>query len=157
VFADSTDILSFAALTRRLSEVRHGEEHLKMQLPVDSPHNSILRLKDIVAYTGIPYPWIRRQFPDMYRFEFPDAPRPAPKGNEKPMDKHEIEERQRELSRFFYGWDLGTLVKARVGHEWKIVNRRQNAASLGAAPSPQAHAGKMINMSIGEDHRLRFK
>jgi hypothetical protein len=154
---DSTDILSFAALTRRLSEVRHGEEHLKMNLPVDSTFNSVLRLRDICAYTHIPYPWIRRQFPEMYRFEFVGAERPEPKGKDKPATKYEIEERQRELSRFFYGWDLGTLVKARVGHEWKIVNRHQNAASLGGAPRPQADARKMINMSIGEDHRLRFK
>jgi hypothetical protein len=158
VFADSIDVLSLDALSRRLSEVRRGEEHLKMILPVDSPYNSILRLRDILAYTQIPYPWVRRQFPEMHRFEFVGAARPEPKGKDKPATAHEIHERQRELSRFFYGWDLGTLVKARVGDEWKIVGRYQDQSSLGAPPRPQAHAGKMI--SVGVDFmagRVRVK
>lgn len=158
MFAASIDVLSFAHLTRRLSEVRQGEEHLKRVLPVDSPHNAILRLADIVAYTQIPYPWLRRQFPDMHRFEFPRAPRPAPKGNEKPSDPHEIEERQRDLSRFFYGWDQGTLIKARVGNEWRIVGRHSDTHSLGAAPRPPAPAGKVIAMQIDRTTLgLRFK
>jgi hypothetical protein len=158
VFAASIDVLSFAHLTRRLSEVRQGEEHLKQVLPVASAHNAILRLADIVAYTGIPYPWLRRQFPDMHRFEFPRAPRPAPKGNEKPSDPHEIEERQRELSRFFYGWDRGTLIKARVGNEWRIVGRHSDAVPLRAAPRETAPPGKMIAMQIDRATLgLRFK
>ena len=146
--AASIDILSFVALTQRLSAVRRGEEHLKRQLPVASPHNAILRLLDIVAYTHIPYPWLRRQFPDMHRFEFPDAPRPKPRGKDKPADQHEIEERQRELSRFFFAWDQGTLVKARVGDEWRIVNRHSHALPLGTAPRPVADGGKLITMRI---------
>ena len=157
MFADSIDVLSLDALSRRLSEVRRGEEHLKMILPVDSPYNSILRLRDILAYTQIPYPWVRRQFPEMYRFEFVGAARPEPKGKDKPATAHEIHERQRELSRFFYGWDLGTLVKARVGNEWQIVGRYQDAVSLGAKAGAQIAAGKVITMTIGPDNRLRFK
>jgi hypothetical protein len=158
VFADSIDVLSLDCLSRRLSEVRRGEEHLKKDLPPDSSFNAILRLRDILAYTAIPYPWIRRQFPEMYRFEFVGAARPEPKGKDKPATKHEIHERQRELSRFFYGWDKGTLVKARVGDEWKIVGKYQDATSLGGAPGPQAHAGKMIAMRIDPNTvRLTFK
>jgi hypothetical protein len=157
VFADSHDVLSLAGLSRRLSEVRRGEEHLKKKLPVDSPHNVILRLKDICAYTLVPYEWVRRIFPEMYRFEFPDAPRPSPQGKDKPVDKHEIGERQRALSRFFYGWDQGTLVKARIGNEWKIVGRYQDAAPLGGAPRPAADA-RQISMRIDpESLGLRFK
>jgi hypothetical protein len=159
VCADLTshEILSFEALTRRLSEVRRGEEHLKRNLPLASEHNRILRLNDICAYTGIPYPWIRRQFPDMYRMEFPDAPKPAPSGRDKPATKHEIEERQRELSRFFYGWDRGTLVKARVRDEWKIVGRYQDAVPLGAAARPERPPGKILEMRIDlETFALRF-
>jgi hypothetical protein len=155
---DSHEILSFGELSRRLSEVRRGEEHLKQILPVDSPHNVILRLRDILAYTGIPYPWVRRQFPEMHRFEFIGAARPQPKGLDMPATTHEIHERQRELSRFFYGWDRGTLVKARIGDEWRIVGRHQDAVSLGAAPRPSPHAGKMIAMRIDPNTvRLTFK
>lgn len=151
------DILSLRELTRRLSEVRQGEEHLKRNLPVDSPHNRILRLRDIVAYTHIPYPWLRRQFPEMHRFEFPDAPRPKPKGNDKPATQHEIEERQRELSRFFYGWDRGTIIKTRVGEKWEIVGRHPSL-SLDPAPRPPGPADKVHTMRIDrETLGLRFK
>jgi hypothetical protein len=155
VSAASPDILSLDCLARRLSEVRRAEEHLKQRLPLDSEHNAILRLRDILAYTGIPYEWARRQFPEMYRMA---SPKGAPTGKEKPADKHEIGERQRELSRFFYGWDRGTLVKARVGDEWKIVGRYQDAAPLGAPPRPQAPPGKVISMRIDPASLgLRFK
>jgi hypothetical protein len=93
----------------------------------------------------------------MYRFEFSQAPRPEPKGKDKPADKLEIAERQTALSRFFYGWDQGTLVKARVGDEWRICNRH---ASLHAhpAPSPPAAPRKVITMRIDrETLGLRFK
>jgi hypothetical protein len=154
----SHEVLSLVELTRRLSEVRRGEEHLKTRLPRDSEHNRILRLADIVAYTGIPYPWLRRQFPEMYRFEFPDAPRPKPKGHEKPSDKTEIAARQTLLSRFFYGWDQGTLIKARIGNEWTIIGRHSDEVSLGPAPRQEAPAGKMISMRIDRATLgLRFK
>lgn len=152
---DSHEIMSFAELTRRLSEVRRAEEHLKMLLPVDSPHNAILRLREILAYTHIPYEWARRQFPEMYRFK---SLRPPPKGNERPADKHEIEERQIALSRFFYAWDRGTVIKARVGNEWRLVARHQDAVPLGAAPRPPAAPRKVIEMHIDrETLGLRFK
>lgn len=149
--------MSFVALTRRLSEVRLGEAHLKRRLPVSSPYNAVLRLIDILNYTGIPYPWILRMFPELLRLESGMRP-PAPCLTDAPADKHEIHERQRELSRFFYGWDQGTLVKARIGDEWKIVGRYQDACSLGAAPRPQAAAGKVISMRIDPATLgLRFK
>jgi hypothetical protein len=137
--------MSMSELTRRLSEVRRGEEHLKTRLPVESAYNTILRLADIVAYTSIPYPWIRRQFPEMYRMESVRVR--GVNQTDKPANKTEIEERQRELSRFFHGWDLGTLVKAKVHGEWKIVNRYQNEVPLGTATRAQANA-RMINMTI---------
>jgi hypothetical protein len=149
-------VMSFAELTRRLGEVRLGEAHLKTQLPPDSDWNRTLRLKDIIAYTGIPYPWLLRQFPEMPRLKsIRDRER---KGGDSPVDKHEIEQRQRELSRFFYGWDAGTLIKARIRDEWKIVGRYQDAESLGAPPRPQAHAGKVIAMRIDpESLGLKFR
>ena len=153
--ADSHDILSIDGLTRRLSEVRRAEEHLKRELPPDSPHNLILRLADIIAYTGIPYPWIRRQFPEMYRM-----PSVRPRGKnltDKPVDKHEIEARQRDLSRFFYGWDRGTLVKARIGNEWRICNRHPDSPPMAAAARPAPDA-RVIGMRIDpETLGLRFK
>lgn len=153
---DSHEVMSLHELSRRLSEIRRGEEHLKHILPLDSEHNAILRLKDILAYTGIPYPWVRRQFPEMHRFDFPSAPRPKPQGKDKPADQHEIEERQRELSRFFYGWDHGTLVKVRVHDRWAIINR--HGVSLDTPAPPPAPAGKMISMRIDpESLGLRFK
>lgn len=153
------EIMSLEELCRRLSEVRRGEEHLKMHLPLDSPHNAILRLRDIVAYTQVEDRWMRDQFPDMYRLTMPHSPNCIRRSGEKqrkPIDKAQIEDRQRELSRFFYGWDAGTLVKMRVGDGWRIVGRHQNQVPLGAAPRPAADA-RMIQMAIGSDNRLRFK
>jgi hypothetical protein len=150
------EVMSLAHIARRLSEVRQGEAHLKLQLPVDSEYNRILRLKDILAYTGIPYEWVRRQFPDMWRME---SIQPKPnRGAERPADKSHIEERQRDLSRFFFGWDQGTLIKARVGAEWRIIGRYQDASSLGAPARAPAPTGKMITMQIDRNTLgLRFK
>jgi hypothetical protein len=153
----SNEVMSWAHLSRRLSDVRAGEEHLKTRLPVASAYNATLRLGDIVAYTHIPYPWLRRQMPDMRRFGFEHAPRPPPSGKEKPADRHEIEERQRVLSRFFYGWDCGTLIKARLGDEWRIVNRHPHPLALGAAARAPSDA-RVIGMRIDPATLgLRFK
>jgi hypothetical protein len=130
---DSPEVLSLAELSRRLSSVRSGEAHLRTGLPPDNPHNAILRLLDITRYIGVPMNRIFEWFPTMSRVEHRLRDRPAPK-KAKPIP----EEWQRELSRFFYAWDRGTLKKAQVGGEWQIIGRHQTSPQMDVTPRPQA-------------------
>lgn len=135
---DSHDTLSIAELERRLSEVRSGEMHLRTQLPKENPHNAILRIRDITRYTGISLTELYQMFPRMQRIEHRLANTNPPPGltRQPPKAAHW----QREFSRFFFGWDQGTLIKARLGDEWKIVGKyqHQTLAKMDAAPLPQA-------------------
>lgn len=122
--------MSVAELRRRVDEVNANAAHLAWQLPLDSPHNAVLRSMDIARYIGHEHGGIVKLFG----------------GRRSGLPEHW----QVKLSQFFYGWDHGNLVKARIGNEWLIVNRHTGATALAqmAAPSlPQAHA-RSIAMRI---------
>jgi len=98
--------------------VRAESVHLRDTLPPDNPHNRVLRVIDIARYIGVSAAWLRMQTT----------------GN---SVYHTMQEsRQLELSRFFQGWDQGTLIKARVGNAWQIVNRATLAQMAAAPGSP---------------------
>jgi hypothetical protein len=149
---DLPDVLSIAEITRRLSQIRDGEAHLRTELPLDNPHNAVLRLFDVTRYIGVRPNEVFLWFPTMTRVKHRLRDRPPPK-KALPIPA----ERQREFSRFFNAWDRGMLVKARIADEWRIVSRHQDASSLGAAPGPQVPP-RMIDMSIDPaTGRLKFK
>lgn len=125
-------VLSIAELSRRLSQVREGEMHLRTELPADNPHNAILRMRDITRYIGVTPNQLLLWFPFMVRVRHRLRDRPAPT-KARPMQ----EKWQREFSRFFYGWDRGTLIKAQVGGEWQIIGRSSGMAQMAPAPSSQ--------------------
>jgi hypothetical protein len=133
--------------------VRAGEAHLRTELPVDNPHNAILRLADITRYIGVHPNEVWLWFPEMLRYRHRLVTRPAPK---KPVPLPCA--RQHDFSRFFKAWDAGVIVKARIGDEWRIVARhREDPLSLGAAARAQAPA-RLIEMKIDrETLGLRLK
>jgi hypothetical protein len=140
---DSPDVLSLAEISRRLSQVREGEAHLRRELPVGNPHNAILRLRDITRYIGATENQVFLWFPTMVRMQHRLRDRPPPT-KAAPMP----ERWQREWSRFFKAYEAGQLVKAQVGGEWQIIGRTdQTLAQVDAAPRPQAHA-RVIGMRI---------
>jgi hypothetical protein len=142
VSADSPEVLSVAELSRRLSEVRQGEMHLKALLPVDNPHNAILRTRDITRYIGCTHQALLLWFPEMTRLKMPHlVDRPVVKSQLLP------EKWQRELSRFFKAWDAQNLIKARVGGEWQLIGRHTSLAPLGTPAGPKADA-RVITMRI---------
>lgn len=135
---DSLDLLSVEELRRRIKDISAGEEHLRRVLKPDNPHNQVLRVRDVARYIGttgellrVYCPGVGIQFAGRWgeKRKFEQAKMPA--------------KIQRGLSQFFHGWDHGHLVKAKVGQEWKIINRYSGHSSLAAldlAPRPQADA-----------------
>lgn len=102
---DSIDPLPVAEIRRRLCEVYESARHLRCNLELDSPHNQVLRLKDIARYSHIGESLL-------YAMRFSEAPRA------RSIDP----ESQEALSRFFRGWDSGRLVKARTVTGWYVIN-----------------------------------
>jgi hypothetical protein len=128
-------------LRRRLRQLAQETEHLRVQLPKDSPYQSVLRLTDIARYIGI-------ELNTLVRCGVIAVPRP--------MTKTE----QLGLSRFFHGWDTGALVKAKVHDEWRILNPHscdaplaQMAATTGPAPHARSIRLKIDVTTLGP--RLR--
>jgi hypothetical protein len=136
-------VLSVAEISHRLSQVREGEAHLRTELPVDSPHNAILRLTDITRYIGVRPNEVFLWFPEMTRVTHRLRDRPPPtKAQTLPP------ERQRDFSRFFHGWDAGTLIKARVGEQWRLVGRYESGMAP-LAPEARAQArSRTLTMTI---------
>jgi hypothetical protein len=109
---ESTEILSCAELKRRFRTIVADSSHLKSKLPLDSPHNALLRLIDVARYIG--------------------GPRASMDGDAY-LKRH-----QRALSLFFKAWDHGNLVKARIGDTWQIIHRHTGTTSLAqVAPAPR--------------------
>ena len=151
---DSHDILSVAEISRRLSQVRDGEAHLRTELPLDNPHNAILRLTDVTRYIGVRPNEVFLWFPQMRRnvLMYGTKSRPPPK-KAVPLPP----ERQREFSRFFTAWDSGLLLKARIGDEWRILSRHPHELPLGPAPGPPTPP-RTIHMTIDRKTLgLKFK
>lgn len=144
--------LSVEQICRRLSQVRQGEDHLKAELPLENPHNAVLRLHDIARYIGVRKNEVWLWFPQMWRSRHRTMKHAPPK-KALPLPL----ERQRDFSNFFQAWDAGRIVKARVGDEWRIVSRHQNPSPLGPAPGPKADE-RTIKMVIDrETLGLRLK
>lgn len=154
---DSLDLLSVEDLRRRIKDISAGEEHLRRVLKPDNPHNQVLRVRDVARYIGttgellrVYCPGVGIQFAGRWgeRRKFEQAKMPA--------------KIQRGLSQFFHGWDHGHLVKAKVGEEWKIINRHSghtSLATLDAAPTPspdaRVHTLRIDMTTLGP--RLRSK
>jgi hypothetical protein len=147
--ADSPEALSVAEIGRRLSAIREGEAHLRTLLPLESPYNAILRLRDVTRYIGLRENEVFLWFPTMTRLKMPHRRRERPPpAKATPLPP----ERQWDFTRFFRAWDAGLVVKARVGDEWGIVGRHSALAQVAAAPR------KTIEMRIDrETLGLRFK
>ena len=120
----SLEWMSVKEIQRRCAIIAKDAEHLRRTIPVDNAHNSIVRIPDIALSIGLPPGVLGLR---LSRGEFDEA-------------------HIKDLSRFFYGWDAGMLIKARVGNEWKIMSRHpghyqghtplaQMAAPQGAAPA----------------------
>jgi hypothetical protein len=101
----SIDPLPIEEIRRRLREVYENARHLRCTLELDSPHNQVLRLKDIARYSHIGESLL-------YAMRFSEPPR------SRTIDP----EAQEALSRFFQGWDSGRLVKARTVTGWYVIN-----------------------------------
>jgi hypothetical protein len=145
--------LSVTEISRRLSQIRQGEAHLRAELPVDNPHNAILRLSDVTRYIGVRPNEVFLWFPDMLRVTHRLRDRPPPK-KAVPLPPA----RQQDFSRFFRGWDAGTIVKARVGQDWRLVGRHEpGVEKVASAQSPQAPS-RVLTMRIDPATLgLRFK
>jgi hypothetical protein len=123
--------MSQPTLRRRLLEVIAASDHLRQNLRPDSPYAHVLRLGDIARYIGLAERTLKRCI-------YGKAPPAMP------------ESMQRNLSRFFHGWDNGSLVKAKLADRWQILNPHScnsPLAQVAAAPLPQANERK-INMRI---------
>jgi hypothetical protein len=141
--------LSQGEISRRLSEVRQGEAHLRNELDPASPHNAILRFRDVTRYIGLRENEVWLWFPDMWRSKHRLVTRPAPK---KAVALPAA--RQLDFSRFFKAWDAGLITKARVGDEWRLVNRHTPLAQMAPAPSAKEPIVMRIDpQTLG----LRFK
>lgn len=142
--ADSpSEVMSVAEIERRLHEVRQGELHLKTELPPDNAHNAVLRYADICRYLQLDQPNLLKCFPDLprhnhrlWRARGPTATVAAPL----PAAW------QRNLSRFFHGWDSGALTKAQVHGKWCIVGRHETSP-LASAPRAQGPT-RVLTMRI---------
>ena len=146
---DSHEVLSQAEIARRLSAIREGESHLRTELDPDSPHNAILRFRDVTRYIGVRENEVWLWFPEMWRVKHRLVKHPPPR-KAVPLPPA----RQRDFSRFFYAWDKGNLVKARAGDEWRITHRHTPLAKMDAPARPQ----RSIEMRIDrETLGLRFK
>lgn len=146
--ADSPEILSLVELERRLSEVRRGEFHLRRELPLDNPHNAVLRFSDVARYIDVQLPEMYQAFPGMERVYNRMKPdRKVKKTFSKGSARRD--EIQLRLSQFFHGWDNGSLVKQCDGKRWLILSRHgsEKLAQVDAAPRPQAIA-RDIKMRI---------
>lgn len=121
-------VLSIAELRRRVAVVREESIHLVNKLPPDSVHNKILRLADLDRYVGLPPS-------SMSHFV-----------SEKSRDRvaRLTEENQRDLSRFFWAWDNGRLVKGKTAQGWRIVSSFANAAVI----RPDVFSLKNIEMKV---------
>ena len=113
-----------------LDKVKEDARHLRRDLPVDSPHNSVLRLQDIARYIGWP---IHRLY-DRAGWRLTNTDR-------------------RKLAAVFQQLNKGRLVKRRVGDEWKLVPTEGPAsealAKMVASPGPKADApAKTLTMRI---------
>jgi hypothetical protein len=110
-----------------------------MHLPAESPHNALLRIRDVAEFIDAP----PRRLLDLRLEEAP--PRcmfRCPSVNEcrqTPKCRGFPERWQRDLSRFFYLWDRGRLVKARNGKRWALFPRHS---------PPQAPIRQDITMGI---------
>jgi hypothetical protein len=109
--------LSVAEIRRRCAVVVAESVHLKWLLPVDNVHNRILRLEDIARYIGVTRDGLRRATTGDSPFA-------------------QSEDMQKNLSRFFKGWDAGHLVKALHDGQWKIVSRYESDPSLAQMAAP---------------------
>src|ERR1700677_3920087 len=137
-----------ATLERRLSEVRRGEFHLRRNLPLDNPHNAVLRLTDIQRYIAVQGAEMFQAFPGMERVY--DRRKPDRKVKKQfSKESARRDEIQLRLSQFFHGWDNGSLLKRCVGKQWLIVGRHdaEGLAQVDGAPRPQTPA-RDIKMRI---------
>lgn len=137
------EILSVRELRKRLRKVYAESYHLAHNLPQkhpDSPHNRILTLVDIARHLELSRRWLHHQMKEepTERCEFS-----CPTVNEcrlrPPCRKIEPYEQKR-LSQFFLSWEAGTLVKARIGDEWKITPRHTALAQMAPASIETSHA-----------------
>lgn len=139
---DSHEPLSVAQICHRLSLIREGEAHLRAELPPENPHNAVLRLRDVTRYIDCRANEVLLWFPTMTRVSHRLRDRPPPK-KAVPLPAA----RQWDFSRFFWGFDEGRIIKARVGDEWKIISRHSHPLPLGAAARQEAPA-KRLDMRI---------
>lgn len=141
---DSPEWISQPELRRRLREIVEATAHLRLRLPPDSPYNAALRLEDVAVY-------IRAQ-PRRLQSIVSDVPPPrcirhCASVNDcrlKPRCRAFQDHWQRDLSRFFWAWDRGALVKARVNDVWRIIPKNPGDPALekmvatpATAPAPR--------------------
>jgi hypothetical protein len=107
-------------LRRRAAAIDADSEHLARALPPASVHNRILRLRDIAGYIGLDSGQLRKLL--MHQSANWSMP---PKVQEN-------------LSRFFWGWDSGQLVKACLMERWQIVPRHTALEEMASSPGPSA-------------------
>jgi len=142
--------MSIRECRRRLREVYDAQAHLKERLPPDSPHNTILRFRDVAEYLRVKISWLRyvrlQETPPGCPWACPtcDACRVGPPCRR--MDPC----LQRQLSNFFRDWDNGRLTKVRHDDAWFIVRVSDARAGLAQmASQARAHAqARQLNMKI---------
>lgn len=113
--------LSQREIRCRLRDIWTQSEHIKRNLPPENPYNQVVTIADIAAYIREPY----RILLDTRLEEVP------PRCTKGCISLQECPKRcrgytqlqQTRLSKFFNGWDHGTLVKAQVAGKWLIVDR----------------------------------
>jgi hypothetical protein len=132
--------LSQREIRRRLRAVWAQSEHLRRDLPPDNPHNQIVTIRDIAAY-------IQEPFRILLDTRLEDVPPRCTRGC---VTINECSKRcrgynklqQMRLSKFFNGWDHGTLVKAQVAGKWLIVDRSHVHAAGNASLEKVAAASR---------------
>ena len=117
----SPEIQSEEAIVKRMRELQGATTHLARYIDPQNPHAATLRLGDIARYIGLDLNTLTRVSVNPKRL---------------PMTKST----QIALSRFWYGWDHGSLVKARVGDNWIIANPHSCNSPLAQANDANRHA-----------------
>lgn len=136
--------LSQREIRRRLRAIWTQTEHLRKDLPPDNPHNQVVTIRDIAAYIQEPF----RILLDTRLEEVP------PRCTKRCVTINECPKRcrgynklqQMRLSKFFNGWDHGTLVKAQVAGKWLIVDR-SHAPLAQMDATPRAPIARRIELT----------